>query len=212
MPATKANPSVFSLALDGQLDLVPWTVEQYHLWIQNGWLPEDTGAELIDGFIVRKDRSAAGEDPMTIGDRHRLAVNELVDVAPAFKLFGCFLQIQQPVSMPPDGEPEPDASIARGRSRDYADGPPGPPDVLCVIEVSDSSLLRDTTVKLRIYAEAGTPVYVVVDLQHDVVLVHRDPNAGAGTYPPPQTLRRGDTLSLPTAGSDTVDIAVDQLL
>ncbi len=81
-----------------------------------------------------------------------------------------------------------------------------------MIEVSDGSLLRDTTVKFRIYAEAGTPVYVVVYLQHDIVLVHRDPNPADGTYPPPVTLRRGDILVLPAGGTNTVDIAVDRLL
>ena len=211
MVAANAIPSVLSLAMEGHIDVVPWTVEQYHLWIQNGWLAEDTGAELIDGFIVRKDRSAAGEDPSTIGDRHRLAVQFLNRLSRQFEQFGCFVQKDDPIALPPRHEPEPDAAVVRGDYLDYADGPPGPADVLCVIEVSDSSLLRDTTVKLRAYAAAGVPVYVVVDLQHDVVLVHRDPQPD-GTYPPPVTLRRGDTLSLPAAGGNAVGLPVDRLL
>ena len=203
--------SVFRAALDGRLQVVGWTLEQYQLAVNQGWLPEDTGTELVGGIIVRKDRSAVGEDPLTIGDRHRLAVNELGDLGPDFKPFGCFIQTQQPIAIPPDGSPEPDASVARGRSRDYADGPPGPADLLCVIEVSDSSLLRDTTVKLRVYAAAGVPVYVVVDLQHDLILVHRDPQPD-GTYPPPAELRRGDTLALPAGGANVVEVPVDRLL
>ena len=212
MFAAKAAPSVFSLALEGQMDIVPWTVEQYHLWIQNGWLPEDTGAELIDGFIIRKDRSALGEDPMRIGDRHRLALQALNRQSWQFERFGCFIQKDDPIALPPRHEPEPDAAVIRGDYLDYSDGPPGPPHVLCVIEVSDRSLLRDTTVKLRAYATAGITMYIVVDLQHDVVLIHRDPNSTDGTYPLPTHLHRGDTLRLPTAGAETVDIAVDRLL
>ena len=212
MPATAARASVFQQALEGHLEIVPWTLEQYHRAIGNGFWPEETGTELIGGLVVRKDRSAAGEDPMTVGDRHRLATQQLAARAPQFEPFGCFLQKADPIAVPPDQEPEPDIAIVRGRIEDFADGPPGPAHILCVIEVSDSSLVRDMTVKLRVYAAAGVPVYVVVDLQHDVVLVHRDPNPADGTYPPPAELRRGDTLALPAGGTNHVDVAVDQLL
>ena len=214
MPAiAAAHPSsVLRQAADGRMEIIPWTVEQYLWAVNNHVLPEDTGTELVDGFIVRKDRSAAGEDPMTIGDRHRLTVTELAETTSDFKPFGCFMQTQQPVDMLLVNMPEPDGAVVRGRPRDYAGRPAGPADVLCVIEVSDASLLRDTTVKLRVYAAAGVPVYVVVDLQHDVVLVHRDPNPVDGTYPPPTRLGRGDTLALPAGGAVHVDIPVDQLL
>ena len=202
--------SFLRLALEGQIEIVGWTVEQYRHAIESGWLPEDTGTELIDGFIVRKDRSAAGEDPLTIGDRHRLAVLRLARLLPTFEAFGCFIQTQQPVALPPGEAPEPDAAVVRGDIEDYTDAPPGPADILCLVEVSDSSLLRDTTTKLRVYAAAHVPMYVVVDLQHDLVRVYRDPRNG--TYPPPQELRRGDTLALPAGGADHVDIPVDRLL
>ena len=211
MPATAGRQTLFRQVLDGTLEIVPWTVEQYRRAVENGWLPEDTGTELVNGLIIRKDRSAAGEDPMTIGDRHRLCTQRLARLDAQFRPFGCFVQKEDPVAMPPDGEPEPDIAVVRADIEDYADGPPGPADVLCVIEVSDSSLLRDTTVKRRVYAEAGVPVYVVVDLQHDAVLVHRDPNPADGTYPPPATLGRGDVLALPAGGGHAVEVLVDRL-
>ena len=208
---TAIHQSMLQDVLDGRVEVVPWTVDQYHRAIENGFWPEDMGTELIAGLVVRKDRSAQGEDRMTIGDRHRLAVLRLDRLVPRFEPFGCFIQSQQPIAVPPDHEPEPDAAIVRGDIEDYAHGPPGPADVLCVVEVADSSLLRDMTVKLRVYAEARVPLYVVIDLQHDVVLVHRDPLPD-GTYPPPVQLRRGDTLALPAGGANTVEIAVDRLL
>jgi Uma2 family endonuclease len=42
--------------------------------------------------------------------------------------------------------------------------------------VSLSSLRRDRIVKQRIYAQADVADYWIVDLRHDVVIVHRDPS------------------------------------
>ena len=100
----------------GRATIVPWTVEQYHRAIETGVVPEDISVELIDGVIVKKDRAKAGEDPMTIGDRHRIAVLRLAQLAVAFERLGCFLQTQQPISLPPIDEPEPDAAVVHGRS------------------------------------------------------------------------------------------------
>lgn len=211
MIAIEAEPTVISMAAAGQMEVVPWTQDQYRRAVNEGWLPEDTGTELLDGFIVRKDRSAVGEDPMNVGDRHRIAVLMLARLGPQFESHGCFVQTQQPVALSNRHEPEPDAAVVRGAIEDYRDGPPGPGHLLCVVGVSDSSLLRDTTIKLRACAAAGVPVYVVVDLPHDVVRVHRDPRP-AGTYALPVEFRRGDVLALPAGGAAVVEIAVDRLL
>src|SRR3954470_22220530 len=122
-------------AVEGRATLLPWTVEQYHQAIRSGVLEEAPTCELLDGLIVRKVRSAAGEDPLRVGNRHRLALTFLTGVAHQFRAHECYLQLQQPVQLPPHHEPEPDASIIRGTTEDHFDGPPGPADVLCVIEV-----------------------------------------------------------------------------
>jgi hypothetical protein len=187
------------------------TVDQYHELIARHIIPEDIGTELIDGFLVRKDRSAVGGDLESVGNRHRVAMLALGGIRPEFDGFGCFLQTGDPIAIRPRDEPEPDASVIRGDIEGYRHGPPRPPDVLCVLEVSDNSLKVDTTTKLRVYAAAGIPVYVVVDLQHDVVLVHRDPQPD-GNHPAPAELRRGDRLSLPAGGVNMVDVDVARLL
>jgi Uma2 family endonuclease len=197
-------------AVEGRATLLPWTAEQYHWAISTGFLAEDPAYELLDGWIVRKDRSAAGEDPITIGDRHRLSVNAIADLGPEFKPHGCFVQTQQPITLPPKHVPEPDGSIVRGVSKDYRNGPPGPAHVLCVIEVADASLQRDRGVKLKAYAAAGIPLYVIVNLTDDQVEVCR--LTAASGYAAPQLLRRGETLSLPTATNAIVEVAVDALL
>ncbi len=196
-------------AAEGRASLLPWTVEQYHWAISTGFLAEDPAYELLDGLIVRKDRSAAGEDPMTIGDRHRTSVLRLADLNDQFKPHACFVQPQQPIQLPPRHEPEPDIAIVRGSIDDYVNGPPGPADVICVIEVADASLRRDRGVKLRAYAAARIPLYVIVNLIDDQVEVYRLTASGYGE---PQLLRRGETLALPTATNTIVEVTVERLL
>ena len=201
--------TILQEAAAGRATIVPWTTERYRRAIEAGLLPDDPSVELIDGFVVHKDRAKAGEDPMTIGDRYRVAVLRLAQVAPAFQPFGCFLQTQQPISLPPTGEPEPDGAVVRGDIDDFMDRPPGAADVLFAIEIADSSLALDLGPKLAAYAAAGIPQYVVVDLVHDRVLVHEMP-AGAA-YSVVVALGRGETLQI-SAGSGRVPMTVDRLL
>jgi Uma2 family endonuclease len=202
--------SILQEAAAGRAIIQPWTVEQYHWAIETGFLEESSAFELLDGFIVRKDRAKAGEDPMTIGDRHRIVVTRLSHLAAEFEPHGCFLQSQQPVSVPPKNEPEPDAAIVRGKVDDYLEHPPLGRDVICVIEVADRSLSRDLGTKLRTYARARIPQYVVVDLMHDVVLVHTQPTPKG--YPEPTKLRAGETLAIRTAKGQAVTVPVARLL
>lgn len=201
--------TILQEAAAGRATIVPWTVEQYHRAIETGFLSDDTSVELIDGFIVHKDRAKAGEDPMTIGDRHRIAVLRLAQLAPSFERLDCYLQTQQPISLPPINEPEPDAAVVRGGIDDYLDGPPGPADVSCVIEVADSSLSLDVGPKLAAYAGATIPQYIVIDLVHDRVLTHEQP--AGNSYSRVVSSVRGETLRL-SARDGYISIAVDRLL
>jgi hypothetical protein len=204
-----AMTTILHEAAAGRATIVPWTVELYHRAIGTGFVPEDTSVELIDGFLVHKDRAKAGEDRMTTGDRHRIAVLRLAQSAPAFDRLGCFLQTQQPISLPPFNEPEPDGAVIQGGIDDYMDHPPGATNVSCVIEVADSSLSLDSGPKLAVYAAAGIPQYVVADLVNDRVLVHEDP--AGNTYSRVTRCERGEVVQI-SAGSGHVPIAVDRLL
>jgi hypothetical protein len=201
--------TILQEAAAGRATIVPWTVEQYHRAIDIGLLPEDASVELLDGFIVRKDRARAGEDPMTIGDRHRVAVVRLSHSGSLFESHACCLQTQQPISLPPIDAPEPDGAVVRGRIDDYLDGPPSAPDLFCVIEIADSSLSVDLGPKLRAYATAAIPLYIVADLVHDRVLVHEGP--AGDVFARVTALTRGDTMQIPT-GTDPVSLAADRLL
>ncbi len=70
---------------------------------------------------------------------------------------------------------DPDVMLLRPRDDDYMKDLPRPEDVALVVEVSGSSLARDRQVKLPAYAAAGIAEYWIADLEHQTLIVHRDP-------------------------------------
>jgi Uma2 family endonuclease len=192
--------------------LFPITVEQYHRMMEQGTVPEDATVELLRGALVRKDRSVIGEDPTGHSPLHRLAVALLTALAGRLKNDKYHLQIQLPVSCPPDGEPEPDGSIVRGTARDYPNRLPGPGDVSCVIEDAHSSLDRDRADKLPIYAAAGVPQYVIVNLVNGTLEVYTDPDPAGEQYRTRGTVEKGRSVSLRLPDGTSVEVGADELL
>jgi len=193
----------------------PLTVDQYHQMIDEGILPEGEPFELINGQLIRKDRSATGEDPMTVGYGHAWVVGELADLNPRFRRLGCHIRTQLPLSLPPTDEPEPDGAVVVGSNRDYHGRHPIASDVFCVIEVADSSLQRDRTIKLRLYASAGIARYIIINLLERLVEVYSNPVSGRARVPrygKAEILRVGDVLKIPAARGKYVSVPVEKLL
>jgi Uma2 family endonuclease len=191
--------------------MVPLSVEQYHKMIDTGILEEGAPIELLDGYLFRKDRSAAGADPMTVGTFHAYSVSKL-----GWLLRGVegvwHYRTQQPITVMPDSEPEPDGAIVRGTPDDYADRHPTPADVSCLIAVADSSLRDDRLVKSRIYADARIPQYIIVNLLDKIVEVYSNPVAGSGRYAKMEPFHRGQTAPVALPSGQSVDLAVHQIL
>jgi Uma2 family endonuclease len=192
--------------------LVPITVDQYHQMIAAGILEEGKPIELLDGFLVRKDRSHAGDDPMTVGHEYLWAVYRLGELNEQLKPHKCFIMTQQPITIPPDNEPEPDGAILKGASDDYRKRLPEAADILAVIEVADSSLQDDRTAKQRIYATAGISQYIIINLVGRTVEIYTAPDARLGRYGSLQSLKPGDSLRLPTGTEAELEVPVERLL
>jgi len=112
-----------------------------------------------------------------------------------------------------DSQPEPDFTIARGDARAYLHRHPTVADVILVIEVAHSSLLRDQREKTRIYARAGVAVYWIINLVDRRVEVYTQPSGAtaAPAYGNVQTFLPSDTISLVLDGN-TLAIPVNELL
>jgi Uma2 family endonuclease len=195
--------------LDDRTMLMPVSVDQYHSMMETGIIAEGEPYELLKGHVVHKDRSATGEDPMTVGKPHAYVVLALTALGPRLLKRGCHIRAQQPLTLPPDNEPEPDAAIVIGRLQRYRMRHPGAADVLCVIEVADASLRRDRTIKQRIYAEAGIGQYLIFDLSKRVVEVYSEPLEGL--FSQRKILNSQQKLSLPLPRGKTISVPIRQL-
>ena len=197
---------------DPRTQLYPITVGQYHRMMRQGIIEEGTPFELLDGAIVRKDRSAQGEDPMTVGNEHIYCVALLQRLDERLRRRGVHVRTQQPISVPPVSEPEPDGAVVRGTIDDYASRLPQSKDILFVVEVADASLRRDRTTKLNLYARAAIAVYFIVNLPERVIEMYSEPVRGKGTYARTRVLKGSEKVRLPTGEGKTMAIAVRDLL
>jgi Uma2 family endonuclease len=69
------------------------------------------------------------------------------------------------------------AALLRPRADFYSRRLPQPGDVLLIVEVADTSLEYDRTMKVPLYARAGTPEVWLADLNGDGLDVYREPSA-----------------------------------
>ncbi len=74
-------------------------------------------------------------------------------------------------------EPEPDLKVTTRPIQEYLTNPP-PQEMRLVVEVSDSTLRFDLTVKAGLYARAGIIEYWVINIPSKQVIVHREPWEG----------------------------------
>ena len=187
------------------------SVDQYHAMIKAGILPEGAPIELLDGLLVWKDRSDHGGGFMTIGPNHAICLMKIEDLQPDIRRLGAHLRSQKPIQIPPSHEPEPDAMIVCGKPYDIIGRHPNPNEVSCVIEVSSSSLEHDRTGKLRVYAAAGIPQYIVVNLIDRRVEVFEGPSFEKSKYTTHKIIKPGKSVSF-LAGKKRLSVPVSNLL
>jgi Uma2 family endonuclease len=82
------------------------------------------------------------------------------------------------------------------------------------VEVAESSLARDRTIKARIYAAARVPVYWIINLVDNQVEVYTDPTGPGSTpvYRQRQDYRRDDLVPLVVDGHEVGHIPGHELL
>ncbi len=175
-----------------------WTVALFHDANERGLFGEGRRIILIHGELWELG-------PMNAV--HAMGVG-LVNAALS-KVFaeGFYLRVQVPLDVKRDTDPMPDFSVVPGSPRDFSTHPSA---AILVVEVADSSLFLNTTTKAEIYATAGIADYWVLDLQHRVLLVSRDPMPlpdGGMTYRTRTTHAPADTASPLAAPTATIRVA-----
>ena len=173
--------------------------------IQAGILGEDDNVELLEGWIVPKMSKNPPHDTMI----SIIAEDFFMPRLPA----GYHCRGQSAVTTT-YSEPEPDIAVVRGLKRDYLARHPGPADMALVVEVAESSLSRDRTVKVRIYARAAVPVYWIVNLVDRQIEVYTDPSGPIAepVYHTRRDYRVGDLVPFVVDGRELGPIPAQELL
>jgi Uma2 family endonuclease len=180
-----------------EVHLAPLSVRQYQQMIRDGILLDGEPIELIQGALLYKDRRDQTGGIMTHGPRHLRAVNKLTAILSQWVASRqAFLQVQGPIVVSDTSEPEPDCTLVRGKPDDYADAVPHATAVLAVFEIAYSSLPSDRRTKRRLYATAGIPVYVIVNLQDNVIEVMSEPSTTDASYVKSEQHQSSETVTL----------------
>jgi Uma2 family endonuclease len=143
-----------------------FTLEDYHRLIELGFLSESDRVELICGELMQM---------VAKGTPHTVCNTSLVYEVTLLLQRRAIVRGQEPITLPPNSEPEPDLVIARNRSDRYLSGHPSPADILLVVEVADSTLKYDQEVKLPLYAESGISDYWIFNLVVSCLEVYNQP-------------------------------------
>ncbi|HEX6183547.1 MAG TPA: Uma2 family endonuclease [Pyrinomonadaceae bacterium] len=147
-----------------------FTAEEFERMGEAGIFRQDARLELIEGEIYEMS---------PIGSPHAACVNFLSRLLN--RLFGDnhIVATQNPVRLNDISEPQPDICLLRWRDDFYRESHPGPADVLLVIEVADTTVVKDKTIKIPLYARAGVPETWLVNIPEGQIEIYSDPSGGA---------------------------------
>ena len=199
MTAT-ATPVTYGL----DASIARFSVTRYQRMIETGILTAEHRVELLENYVVLK----LPRNPPHDSTLQRM-LRPLMRSLPS----GWDLRIQSGIVLD-DSQPEPDFAVVRGSSVDYETRQPGPTDIGLVIEVADSSLLRDQRDKTRIYARGGIPCYWIVNLVDHRIEVYTQPSGPVAvpSYQAFQTYQPGDDIPLVLDGNQSALIPDSELL
>ena len=192
-PALSASPTVSAPARRR------FTVAEYYAMADAGILSEDDRVELLDGDVIVMP---------PIGDWHGGSVKLFANTFPPVLQGRAIIAVQDPVTLDEHSEPQPDVMLLHWRDDFYRNGHPGPADVLLLIEVADSSVEFDRTVKLAAYARAGIPEVWIAARSERRIESYTGPDAGR--YAIVRYYGPGETVS-PQAFPD-IALPVDQII
>jgi Uma2 family endonuclease len=153
-------------------------VNQYEQMIESKVLTEDDPVELLEGLLVTK----TPRELTHLGSNRRVIRHFQAILPQGFSVFK-----RDPVRLL-RSVPEPDAVIVRGDEETFDDSKPTPADIVMIVEVADSSYSFDRE-KRFIYADAGIPIYWIVNITGRRIEVYSEPT---GPDPQPEYKRRHD--------------------
>lgn len=140
---------------------------------ETGVIKPDARVELLEGEII---------DMMPIGPFHGGTVNKLTRLFSELPKGRWLVSVQNPVRLGPHSEPQPDLLLLKPSPDAYSSRHPAAGDVFLLIEVADSTVEYDRTMKVPVYGGAGVPEVWLINLPEQMIEVYREPHfAGYGS-------------------------------
>jgi Uma2 family endonuclease len=147
-----------------------FTADEYQRMGEAGIFPSDARLELIVGEIFEMPRVS----PPHAGIVYYL--NRLLHRNGAEWM----VSVHNPVRLNDFSEPLPDLALLQWRDDYYRHAHPVPKNVLLLIEVADTTVGTDRSVKIPLYARSGVPEAWLVNIPEGRVEIYSDP--ADGTY------------------------------
>jgi Uma2 family endonuclease len=182
-----------------------FTVDEYHRMIEEGLFAADERFELLEGWIVSKISRNPPHDACVA--RARKVLDQRLPG-------GWHIRVQSAVTTA-DSEPEPDLAVVAGSELDFSARHPAATDTALVVEVANTTLDEDRTLKARVYAAARFETYWIINIVDRCVEVYTGPSSPAGAVPMYAERRIhpvGDSVPLRIRANSVTLIAVGDLL
>ncbi|MBA4124284.1 MAG: Uma2 family endonuclease [Acidobacteria bacterium] len=173
--------------------------EDFRKMTEVGILPEESGWEIIDGYLI---------DKISIGSKHAGTVKKLNRKLSLIVADKAIISIQDPIHIDEYNEPEPDIALLDPRRDFYAESHPTPKEVLLLIKVSDSTIEYDRDIKKTLYAEAGIAEFWLVNLKENTVEGYSSPKNG--NYRLAEILESGETIKAGTI--ENLELKIEEIL
>ena len=180
------------------------SADQVLKMVAAGIIREGEGVELWDGVLY----------VMTKGETHNFIVGQAGDLIRPLLPDGFHLREEKSARRGEWSLPEPDLGVCRGARGDFWPDLPTLEHFVMLVEVNHHSETADRIDKLAAYAEAGVPVYWVVDVADRSVAVYTDParpDQTRGRYATLRTARAGETVDVVVDGETRGSVSVDDL-
>jgi Uma2 family endonuclease len=195
-----------AIPLSVSRDFYRFTVAQFDQMLKDGTIGADEQVELIDGHVMTK---------MPKNPPH-IMVGKLLD-----RIFwrlldgtGWHPSKDADVTVTEYDRPQPDLAVVRGDPEDYRDRHATAADIGLAIEISDSTLIRDRSIKMPRYAAAKIPVYWIVNLIDEQFEVYTNPalTPTGASYMSSMIFRRGENVPVVIGGKQIGEVAVSDIL
>lgn len=184
-----------------QAQIKRYTYAEFQHILDSGYLEDSHHLELIHGILVKK---------MGKNEPHAFCCRQLLQALAKVLAGQALVQCQDPIRILPDSQPEPDFVIVKPKEDGYLSGHPQPSDIYLVIEIADSSLQYDRTVKLELYAQGGIPDYWIFNLQDNCLEHYSHPYqkpTGSFGYAHQHTFLPNQSLGIPGLNVGTLELA-----